>query len=72
MRRPNLRIICIEESKDSLLNRPINIFNKIIEENFPKLRKEMLMNMQEIYGTANTLDQNRNSVKSDIKSHNKI
>jgi prefoldin subunit 5 len=33
MRRPNLRIIGIEESEDSQLKGPINIFNKIIEEN---------------------------------------
>jgi hypothetical protein len=34
MRRPNLRIIGIEESEDSQLKGPVNIFNKIIEENF--------------------------------------
>jgi hypothetical protein len=31
MRRPNLRIRGIEESEDSQLKRPENIFNKIIE-----------------------------------------
>jgi hypothetical protein len=36
MRRPKLRIICIKEGKDSQLKEPVNIFNKIIEENFPK------------------------------------
>ena len=35
IRRPNLRIIGIEESKDSQLKGSENIFNKIIEENFP-------------------------------------
>jgi hypothetical protein len=45
MRRPNLRIIGIEERKDFHLNRPVNIFNKIIEENFPNLKKEMPMNI---------------------------
>jgi hypothetical protein len=29
MRRPNLRIIGIEESKDSQLKGPVNIFNKL-------------------------------------------
>jgi hypothetical protein len=43
MRRPNLRITGIEESKDSQSKEPVNIFNKIIEENFPNLKKEMLM-----------------------------
>jgi chromosome segregation ATPase len=47
MRRPNLRIIGIEESKDSQLKGPVSIFNKIIEENIPNLKKEMSMNIQE-------------------------
>jgi hypothetical protein len=47
MRRPNLRIIGIEESKDSQLKGPENIFNKIKEQNFPKSKKEMFINIQE-------------------------
>ena len=39
MRRPNLRIIGIEESEDSQLKGSVNIFNKIIKENFPNLKK---------------------------------
>jgi hypothetical protein len=39
MKRWNLRIIGKEESEDSHLKRPVNIFNKIIEENLPNLRK---------------------------------
>jgi hypothetical protein len=39
---------------------PVNIFNKIIEENFPNLKKEMFMNIQEAYRTPNRLDQKRN------------
>jgi phage terminase Nu1 subunit (DNA packaging protein) len=35
MRRPNLRIIGIEESEASQLKEPVNIFSKIIEESFP-------------------------------------
>ena len=61
MRRPNLRIIGIEESEDLYLKGPINIFNNIIEDNFPNLKKEMPMNIQETYRTPNRLDQNRNS-----------
>jgi hypothetical protein len=45
MRRPNLRIIVIDEKEDFQLKVPVNIFNKIIQENFPNLRKEMLMNI---------------------------
>jgi hypothetical protein len=40
---------------------PANTFNKIIEENFPNLKKDIPMNMQECYRTPNRLDQQRNS-----------
>jgi hypothetical protein len=42
-RRPNLGIIGIDENEDFQLKGPVNIFNKIIEENFPNLKKEMTM-----------------------------
>jgi hypothetical protein len=61
MRRPNLRIIDIEESEDSQLKGPVNIFNKILEENFHNLKKEMPINIQEAYRIPNRLDQKRNS-----------
>jgi hypothetical protein len=61
IRRPNLRLIGIEEREDSQLKGPVNIFNKIIEENFPKLKKEMPINIQESYRTPNRLDQERNN-----------
>jgi hypothetical protein len=38
------------------LKGPADIFNKIIEENFPYLKKEMFMNIQEAYRTPNRLD----------------
>jgi hypothetical protein len=41
MNRPNLRIIGIKESEDSQLKGPTNIFYKIMEENFPNLKKDM-------------------------------
>jgi hypothetical protein len=58
--KTNLRIIGIEENKDSQLKGPVNIFNKIIEENLPNLKKEIPMNIQEAYRTPNSLDQKRN------------
>ena len=61
MRRPNLRIIGVGENDDFQLKGPANIFNNIIEENFPNLKKEMPMNIQEAYRTPNRLDQKRNS-----------
>jgi hypothetical protein len=39
----------------------INIFNKIIGKDFPNTNKEMPMNIQEGYRTANSLDQKRNT-----------
>jgi hypothetical protein len=60
MRRSNLRIIGIDENEDLQIKGPVNIFNKIIEENFPKLKRERPMNIQEIYRTPNSLDQKRN------------
>ena len=55
------RIIGIEEREDSQLKGPVNIFNKIIEENFHNIMKEMPVNIQEAYRTPNRLDQKRNS-----------
>ena len=61
MRRPNIRILGIDKSEDLHLKVPVNIFNKIVEENFPNLKKEMPMNIQEAFRTPNGLDQNRKS-----------
>jgi hypothetical protein len=60
MKRPNLRMIGIEESEDSQFKGTGNIFNKIIEENFPSLKEEMVINVEEAYRTPNRLDQKRN------------
>jgi hypothetical protein len=61
MTRPNLRIVAIKGNKDSQLKGPVNIFNKIIGENFPNLKKEMPMNLQVASRTPNRLDQKINS-----------
>ena len=45
MRTSNLSTIGIEESKESQVKGTVNVFNKIIEENFLKLKKEMSMNI---------------------------
>jgi hypothetical protein len=60
MRRLNLRIIDIEESEDSQIEGPVNIFSKSIDETFPNLKKEMIINIQEAYRTPNRLGQKRN------------
>jgi hypothetical protein len=61
MRRPKLRVIGIEERENSQLKVPVHIFNKIMEENFPNLKREMPMNIREAYRIPNRLDQKRNS-----------
>ena len=43
MKRPNLRIIRVEEGEELELKGTENIFNKIIEENFPNLKKDIPM-----------------------------
>lgn len=37
VKRPNLRILGIEEGEETHVKRAENIFNKLIEENFPNL-----------------------------------
>jgi hypothetical protein len=59
MKRPKGRIIGIEEGKQSQINSPENISNEIIEENFPNLKKEISINIQETYRTPNRLDEQR-------------
>ena len=59
MRRPKLKIIGIEESKYCQLKGPVNIFSKIMEENFPNIK--MPMNIQEAYRTPNRFEHKRNS-----------
>jgi hypothetical protein len=60
MRRPKVQIIGVDENEDFQDKGPANIFNKIIEENFQNLKKEMPMNLQEPYRTPNRLEQKRN------------
>jgi hypothetical protein len=61
MRRPNLWIIGVDENEDFQIKGPLNIFSKIIEENFPYLKKEMPKNIQEAYRTPNRMGKKRNS-----------
>jgi hypothetical protein len=56
MKSSKLRIIGIAENEDSQLKGPENFFNKIIEEKFPNLKKEVAMKVQEAYRTPNKLD----------------
>jgi hypothetical protein len=61
MKSSDLRTIRKEENEDSQLKTRENVFNKIIEENFPILKKDMTINIQEAYRTPNKWGQKRKS-----------
>ena len=48
MIRPNLRKIGIKEGEESQLKDPENIFNKVIGENFPSLRRICLQRYKKL------------------------
>ena len=54
-----MRIIGVEEGEELQLKGPENILNKITEENFPNLKKDIPMKVQEAYRTLNRLDQKK-------------
>jgi hypothetical protein len=58
-KRPNLRIVGIEEGEDIQAKGNHNIFNKILIENFTNLKKALHIQVQESSRTPNRLDQNR-------------
>jgi hypothetical protein len=64
IKRPNLRIMSIEEGEEVqakyiCIYIEYNIFNKIITENFSNLEKTMPIQVQETSWTPNRLDQDR-------------
>jgi hypothetical protein len=59
IKRPNLRIMGIEEGEEVQAKGMHNIFNKIITESFPNLEKTMPIQGQEASRTPNRPDQNR-------------
>lgn len=58
----SLGIIGIEEKEETQAKGTENVFNKTIKENFPNLKKEMPIKMQEACRTPNIQDQKRNSL----------
>jgi hypothetical protein len=62
-KRPNLRIMGIEEGEEVQARGMHNIFNKTITENFPNLEKSMPIQMQEASRTPNRPDQNRTTAR---------
>jgi hypothetical protein len=61
IKRPNLRIMGIEEGEEVQAKGMCNISNKRITENFPNLEKTLPIQVQEASRTPNRLDQNRST-----------
>jgi esterase/lipase len=61
IKSPNLRIMGTE-GEEVPAKGIHNIFNKITTENFPNLKKELPIQIQEASRISNKLDQNRTSV----------
>jgi hypothetical protein len=59
IKRPSLKIMGIEEGEEVQAKGIHNIFNKIITENFPNLKKDLPIQVQEASRTPNRLDQHR-------------
>jgi hypothetical protein len=59
IKRPNLRIMGIEEGEEVQAKRMCNTFNKIITENFPNLEISIRRQIQEASRIPNRPDQNR-------------
>ena len=61
MKIPSIIIIWTEVEEESHLKNPGNIIHKIIEENFPNLKKDMPIKVQEAYRTSNRLEEEKKS-----------
>jgi ribosomal protein L39E len=59
IKRPNLRIMAIEEGEDVQAKGIHNIVNKTMTENFPNVEKTMPIQVQEASRTPKRLDQNK-------------
>jgi hypothetical protein len=66
IKRPNLRIMGIEEGEEFQVKWICNIFNKTVTENFPNLKEILHIQVQEASRKPNRLDQNRTSPQNVI------
>lgn len=57
--KSNLQVIGIDNGEKSHINDVEHVSNKIIKGKFPKLRKDIFIQIQETYGTPSKQDQNR-------------
>jgi hypothetical protein len=63
IKRPNPRLMVIEEGEEVQAKGMCNILNKIITETFPDLEKTMPIHVQEASRTLNRPDQNRTTLQ---------
>jgi hypothetical protein len=68
MKRLNLTIIGTEEEENTQIKCTGYVFNKVIEEKFSKLKKEILIKELEAYRTPTILAQKRKSPWHIIKT----
>lgn len=68
MKRPSLKIKGIEKGEETQVKDIESDCNKIIEEHFPNLKKEMPIKGQESHRTSDRLDQKRKSSWHIIKN----
>jgi chromosome segregation ATPase len=66
IKRPNLRIMGIEEGEEVQAKEIHNIFNKTVTGNFPNLKKAIPIQVQEASRTPNRFDQNRTTPQHTI------
>jgi membrane-associated HD superfamily phosphohydrolase len=81
IKRPNLRIMGIEEGQEVQTKGICNIFNKMVTENFPNLEKTMHIQIQETSRTPNRLEiiiiettstKNRERILRTVREKNQI
>jgi hypothetical protein len=64
IKKPNLRLMGTEEGEEVQAKGIHNIFNKLITENFPNLKKVSPIQVQEASRTPNRLDHKKTSTEN--------
>lgn len=64
MKRPSLKIKGIEKGEETQVKDTESVCNKITEEHFPNLKKEMPIKVKETHRTPNRLDEGENPLST--------
>lgn len=70
MKEPNFQFIGIDNGEESQITSIDQFFNKIIKENFPKLRKHTYLQIQEAHRTPNRKNILKLIIVSRLKHNN--